>query len=77
MWLGKKNSKNVLKYLYTLKILHYISKLNSVAHGVKFGVLELICTQGWIHRGCGGPLNWCPDPSWGVLGVEIFTKMCK
>ena len=32
--------------VYTLKILHYISKLNFVAHGVKFGVLKLICTYG-------------------------------
>ena len=31
-------------YLYTLKILHFISKLNFVAHGVKFDVLELIYT---------------------------------
>ena len=27
-------------YLYTLKILHYVSKLNFVANGVKFSVLE-------------------------------------
>ena len=38
----EKISKNVL--LNILKILHYISKLNFVAHGVKFSVLELICT---------------------------------
>ena len=36
MWLGKKSVKMYL--LYTHKILHYISKLNFVAHGVKFGV---------------------------------------
>ena len=40
----KKISKNVLKY--NLNKLHYISKLNIVAHGVKSGVLELICTYG-------------------------------
>ena len=40
-------------YLYTLKILHYISKLNFVAHGVKFGVLELICTYATMIGGGG------------------------
>ena len=34
-------------YLNTLTILYYISKLNFVAHGVKFGVFELICTFGF------------------------------
>ena len=36
MWLGKKSLKMYFKY--TLKILHYIPKLNFVVHGVKFGV---------------------------------------
>ena len=36
--------KTVKIYFYTLKILHFIPKLNFVAHGVKFGVLKIICT---------------------------------
>ena len=47
MWLGKKIRK---MYLYTLKILHYISELNFVAHGVKFGVLKLICIYAQDRR---------------------------
>ena len=38
------SEKSVKMNFNTLKILHYISKLNCVAHGVKFGVLEPICT---------------------------------
>ena len=30
-----------------VKILHYVSKLNFLANGVKFSVLELICTYAW------------------------------
>ena len=42
-WNAVRN-KLVKLYLNVLKILRYISKLNFEAHGVKFGVLELICT---------------------------------
>ena len=37
------SKKSVKMYLNTLKILHYIPKLNFVAR-IKFGFLELICT---------------------------------
>ena len=40
--------------LNTCKILDIISKLNFVVYGVKFGVLELICTYEGGQRGGGG-----------------------